>query len=244
MIPKTINYFWFGRKEKPDCVNKCIEIWINKLPDYKIIEWNEDNFDVDCCQYVSQAYKSGKFAFVSDYARIYVLYNYGGVYFDTDIEVVDAFGELLENNKMVLGFEDNHYVLTAFMAAEPGLDCFKDLLDEYNRKKFITEDGRMDTLPNPVIVTKYMEKYGLNPNGKRQTFGDKFEIYPVEVFSAYNIAFQRIERTKSTKLIHHCMGSWQTQRDKIKPFIKSVLVRAIGLERFEKIKNRVRGSGL
>lgn len=242
MIPKTINYFWFGHKDKPESVARCIDTWHCKMPGYKIIEWNEDNFDINCCKYVSQAYKAGKYAFVSDYARLYILYNYGGIYFDTDIEVINSFDDLLENRKMVLGFEDNHYVLTAFMAAEPNLSCVKDLLDEYERKVFITDNGKMDTLPNPVIVTKYMEKYGMKANGNRQTFGDGYEIYPVEVFSAYNIAFQRIEKDSTTRLIHHCMGSWQTRRDKVKPFIKSILVRVFGLEKFEKIKSCFRGN--
>lgn len=239
MIPKKIHYCWFGRGDKPEDIKKYIATWKAFFPDYEIIEWNEDNFDIDICKYTRQAYEAQKYAFVSDYARLYILYHVGGIYFDTDIEVCRNFESILENRKMILGFEDEHYVMTAFIAAEPQMQCFEKLLYQYNCKKFILDDGKYDTLPNPVIVTETMKKFGLVPDGKRQMFADKCEIYPREYFSAFNITMNWVEKTDNTCLVHHCMGTWQTPRDKIKPFIKRILVSAFGEKIFEKIKSKV-----
>ncbi len=236
MIPKKIHYFWFGNKQKPDQILEYIKSWKKNFPDYDIIEWNEDNFDVNCCKYTQEAYAAGKYAFVSDYARLYVLYNYGGIYFDTDIEVCRSFDMLLSNHKMVLGFEDKHYVLTAFMASEPGMKCIYELIQKYNSKSFVKDNGKYDTLPNPVIVTDILEKNGLVANGKRQMFQPECEIFPYDFFSAFNIAKQKLIVTENTVCIHHCMGSWQTRREKIKPFVKSVIVNLIGEEKFDNIK--------
>lgn len=236
MIPKKIHYFWFGNKQKPDQILEYIKSWKKNFPDYDIIEWNEDNFDVNCCKYTQEAYAAGKYAFVSDYARLYVLYNYGGIYFDTDIEVCRSFDMLLSNHKMVLGFEDKHYVLTAFMASEPGMKCIYELIQKYNSKSFVKDNGKYDTLPNPVIVTDILEKNGLVANGKRQMFQPECEIFPYDFFSAFNIAKQKLIVTENTVCIHHCMGSWQTRREKIKPFVKSVIVNFIGEEKFDNIK--------
>ena len=103
-IPKTIHYCWFGRGEKPEIVKKCIDTWKDKLSDYEIIEWNEDNFDINQNDYVKEAYKAKKFAFVSDYVRVYALYNYGGIYLDTDVEVFKSFDDVLDNESF-WGFE-------------------------------------------------------------------------------------------------------------------------------------------
>lgn len=104
MIPKVIHYCWFGKKPKPKDVLNCIKSWKKYLPDYEIKEWNEDNYDVYKCQYMADAYKENKWAFVSDYCRLDVVYNYGGVYFDTDVEVIKSFNSLLKEN-LFCGFE-------------------------------------------------------------------------------------------------------------------------------------------
>ena len=239
MIPKIIHYCWFGGGEKNPKILDCMASWKKRLPDFEIREWNEQNFDIHCCAYVEEAYAAGKYAFVSDYARLYALYHEGGVYLDTDIEILKSFEALLRNRRMVLGFEDGEYVLTAFMAAEPGLQCFEELLASYAGKRFLLENGKPDLLPNPVIVTEAMRRFGLQANGKRQAFGEGFEIFPPEVFSAYNIAFQRLEITADTMTVHHCMGTWQTSREKLKPWLKSVLLRMFGERAFNFFKARL-----
>ena len=238
MIPKIIHYCWFGKNPKPEIIKNYIKSWKKFFPEYRIIEWNEDNFDIDkTCAYVKQAYESKKYAFVSDYVRLYVLFKMGGIYFDTDIEAKDNIERYLSGKKAVFGFEDDYYVMTGFMSAVPNLECFNELIQIYNEKSFILPSGKYDTLPNPVVVTKVLKKYGLIPNGKQQTFNDKFEIYPYEYFSGYNVEYQRINITKNTCLVHHCIGTWQTPKDKIKPFLKSLLLKTIGKNNFEYFKN-------
>ena len=95
MIPKIIHYCWFGRKPLPPLAVKCIESWKKYLPDYTIKEWNEDNFDINIVPYTREAYEVGKYAFVSDYARFYILYHHGGLYFDTDVEVIRPMDDLV-----------------------------------------------------------------------------------------------------------------------------------------------------
>ena len=232
MIPRQIHYCWFGGREKGPEILGYIDTWKKMLPDYQIREWNENNFDLNCCRYVQEAYAAGKYAFVSDYVRLYALFTEGGLYFDTDIEVRRDFSRLLENRKMVLGFEDDRHVMTGFMAAEPRLACFGELLERYHAKRFILENGRADTLPNPVIVTEVMKAHGLQANGARQRFGDGFEIFPADVFSAYDIAYQRLKITPGTVAVHHCMGTWQTGRERFRPKLKSILLRIFGERAF------------
>lgn len=239
MIPKKIHYCWFGNGSKPKDVETYINTWKTLFPDYEILEWNESNFDISCCSYVEQAYKAKKYAFVSDYVRLFALFNEGGVYFDTDIEAIQDIRPLLTKLKMLLGFEDEYYVMTGFMAAEPHMPCFRDLISFYNEKEFRLPNGKYDTLPNPVIVTKFMQKYGVVPNGQYQVFADGCEIYPYEYYSGLNIAYQKLNVTQNTCLIHHCMGTWQTPKEKIKPLIKSIIVRIIGINKFKDLKHIV-----
>lgn len=237
MIPKLIHYCWFGKNPKPESIQKCIESWKIHFPDYKIVEWNEKTFPIDtACTYVKQAYEAKKFAFVSDYVRLYALYEVGGLYFDTDIEAINNIDHYLKGKEALFGFEDNYYIMTGFMAAAPGLNCFKELIDLYNEKTFILSSGKYDTLPNPIIVTEVLMKYGLIPNGKRQTFANKIEVYPYDYFSGFNIDYQRLNITSNTCLIHHCMGTWQTPKEKIKPKIKSLLLKIIGEKNFYYLK--------
>lgn len=113
-IPKIVHYCWFGGKEKPEDVKKCIESWKQFLPEYQLMEWNEDNFDIERLQYTREAYTAGKYAFVSDVARVEALYQYGGVYMDTDVEVLKSFNPLLEA-QCILGMEEKEYVATSFI---------------------------------------------------------------------------------------------------------------------------------
>ena len=161
MIPKKIHYCWFGRGEKNKLYLSCIESWKKHFPDFEIIEWNEDNFDVNCNDYVREAYESKKYAFVTDYVRLYVLYNYGGIYMDTDVEVLKPLDPFLEHPAFS-GFENNDSVPTGIMAARKKNKWIKDLLNEYNDLKFIKEDGSLDLTTNVVRITELsMKKYGL-----------------------------------------------------------------------------------
>ena len=135
-IPKVINYCWFGRGELPDDTKRYIETWKKNCPDYKIIEWNEDNFDIHSNTYVEEAYIAKKYAFVTDYVRLYVLYNNGGIYMDTDVEILKPIDRFL-NEKAFSSFENNNTLSTGIMGAEKGNLWIKDLMDEYNYIHFI-----------------------------------------------------------------------------------------------------------
>lgn len=238
MIPKVIHYCWFGGNPLTENIKQYIRTWKKFFPDYEIRQWNEKNFDLNSCQFVREAYQARKWAFVSDYVRLYVVYKYGGIYFDTDIEVRRDISDYLKKAKMLLGFESQTSVMTAFFAAEPENTFIKKLLDIYNNKPFILPDGRYDVAPNPILFTSELQKIGLVTNGKTQVFGDSYHIYPYEFFSAFNIDYQKFEITENTYIVHHCNGSWQSPNDKIKQKLKSIILKAIGKECFEKIKKR------
>lgn len=169
MIPKKIHYCWFGRGELPEDARRCIESWRKFCPDYEIIEWNEDNFDIHSTKYVEQAYESRKFAFVTDYVRLYALYTQGGVYMDTDVEVLKTYDPFLHHIAFS-GFENNGYVPTGMMAAEKGSQWAKDLLDGYADRSFINEDGSFDMTTNTAVITEYMKGKGLLCNNTYQDF--------------------------------------------------------------------------
>ena len=156
-IPRIIHYCWFGKGEKPKIVLKCIESWKKHLHDYEIKEWNEENFDINCNTYVSEAYKMRKYAFVSDYVRVYALFNYGGIYLDTDVEVFKPFDDLL-SHETFWGFEQENYIATSTIGSMKGNNLIKIFLDKYTIKGFIKDDGTQDDQTNVAIITKMLEK--------------------------------------------------------------------------------------
>ena len=185
MIPKTIHYCWFGRGQMPPLAVKCIESWKKFLPDYILKEWNEDNFDVSANKYVRQAYENRKFAFVTDYVRLYALYTEGGVYMDTDVEVLGSYDKFLHHTAFS-GFETDGNVPTGMMAAEKGSLWAKELLDGYKDRVFIKEDGSFDTTTNTFVITRYMVDKGLVLNNRYQDFPGKQYRYTLcgQVFLA------------------------------------------------------------
>lgn len=207
MIPKVIHYCWFGRGEKPALALKCIESWKKFLPDYEIKEWNEDNFDIKSNQYVREAYDSRKFAFVTDYVRLYALYTEGGIYMDTDVEVIGGFDAFLHHHAFS-GFETDGNVPTGMMAAEKGSVWAKELLDDYQDRRFIQEDGTFDMTTNTTVITKYMLEKGLVLNNKYQDFPGLCTMYPAEYFCPKDHRTGKIRCTKKTVCIHHFAGSW------------------------------------
>lgn len=136
MIPKIIHYCWFGGKPKPDGVLKCIESWRRCCPDYEIREWNEGNFNVSSLTYTSEAYNSGKWAFVSDVARLHALINHGGIYLDTDVELIRSFDHILDNNAFV-GFEGSRFIATAVMGSVQGNTTMIDFFKLYEDANFV-----------------------------------------------------------------------------------------------------------
>lgn len=207
MIPKIVHYCWFGRGEKPAKFLQYLESWKKYLPDYEIKEWNEDNFDINTNQYVLEAYRSRKFAFVTDYVRLYALYHEGGVYMDTDVEVTASFDPFLHHIAFS-GFETNGNVPTGMMAAQKGSIWAEDLLKGYDNRHFIMDDGTFDMTTNTTVITNYMLDKGLILNNKYQDFPNLCTMYPSDYFCPKDHRTGLIHPTKNTVCIHHFAGSW------------------------------------
>lgn len=154
-IPKVIHYCWFGKGEMPERERACIRTWRRYFPEYEMKLWDEDNFDFEECIYAKQAYESQKYAFVSDYVRAKVLYEYGGLYMDTDVKVIKSFPQSVGENGF-LGFERRAFLGTAVMATVPGTEVFKKLLQYYENHSFIQGEGVMDNIANVSIITDIM----------------------------------------------------------------------------------------
>jgi len=237
MIPKTIHYCWFGRGELTQLAKKCIASWRQFFPDYEIKEWNEDNFDVNCIPYTADAYRAGKFAFVSDYARFWVLYYFGGVYFDTDVEVIKPMEDVLANGPF-MGFEllgAKPAVAPGLgLAAEPGMSLYKVILDRFERMPFLTENGSLNPYTMIPMVTDLLKDRGLTGNGMIEQVAG-VSIYPPDWFNPFDDATGRLRNTDNTRTIHWFAKSWMPAEPAWKTRTKRFLRRLFGTERLSKI---------
>ena len=234
MIPKKIHYCWFGRSEKPKLAEKCIERWKKYCPDYEIIEWNEDNFDINSNQYVKEAYENKKFAFVTDYVRLFALVNNGGIYMDTDVEVVRSLDEFLFHEAFS-GFEEGAWIPTGLMACEKNFPLFNEYLSYYDDAKFINEDGSLNMTTNTFTITLMTEKYGLKRNGQFQII-QGFALYPREVFCPLDNATGALHKNEQTAAIHWFSKSWLPTRIRYRSKITRVFHRYFGVDCFKWIK--------
>ena len=229
MIPKIIHYCWFGRGEKPLQAQMCIDSWKKYLPEYQLKEWNEDNFDVNQNRYVREAYENRKFAFVTDYVRLYALYNEGGVYMDTDVEVLGSYDPFLHHHAFS-GFETDGNVPTGMMAAEKGSVWAKELLEQYADRVFVQPDGSFDMTTNTTVITNYMLEKGLVLNNKYQDIPNLCTMYSAEYFCPKDHRTGIIRCTKNTVCIHHFAGSWLQHKwyQDFRHSLKLFLVRVFG----------------
>lgn len=206
------------------------------LPEYELICWNEENFDINCNEYVKEAYEAKKYAFVSDYVRLFALVNHGGIYMDTDVEVLKPLDEYL---KFVAfsGFENEMFIPTGIMASEKGYSCFDDLLNQYNDRHFLKKDGTYDMTTNVKVITDYYVKRGLQMNNKRQIVSD-FLLMPSITFCP---APEDIIKMNMDKIvtIHYKNGSWLPNKTskssvtyKIKIQIKKSMKVILGREKY------------
>lgn len=243
-IPRIIHYSWFGGKEKSGFIKKCIATWREYLPEYEIREWNESNFRLEEHPFALEAYEAGKYAFVSDYVRVYAMYHCGGIYFDTDIEVRRDFTDRLDGAKFVIAFELPDALMTGFFAAQKKNPVVKEILDYYDGIHFYKEDGSWQMTPNPIIFTEKAVKYGLKLNGRYQEIGDGMRIFPNEVFGAYNVYDMVYTITEETLLVHHYTATWRSWKEKLMFGIRKLVNRCFGVEglRFlRRLKHRIRG---
>ena len=207
MIPKRIHYCWFGGKEKPAEVLRMIASWRKHCPDYEIKEWNEGNFDIHLNRYCEEAYTAKKWAFVSDVARLWALVHEGGIYMDTDVELVRPLDKLLFD-RAFLGFEGTQWVGTNMMGAEKEHPFFEAFLLAYHTRKFLTSQGTLDQTTNVEELTRRLEEtYNIGRNGLLQHAGD-ITLYPTDFFCPYDYINGQLRRTENTYSIHWYAQSW------------------------------------
>lgn len=205
-IPKIIHYCWFGGNPLPDSVKVCIESWKKYCPDYEIMEWNEQNFPVDHNRYVKEAYEAKKWAFVSDVARLYGLVTFGGIYMDTDVEVLKPLDDLLEY-EAIGGFESPQLICTAFMACKKGHPLFERLFRDYDNERFLLEDGSLNLTTNVMRLTEACLAGGLKPDNKAQTVYN-MTVMPSDFFSVKDPITGLVQITENSYTVHHFSGTW------------------------------------
>lgn len=235
MIPKIIHYCWFGRNPLPPLAIKCIESWKKYFPGYEIKEWNEDNFDVNIVSYTKEAYQAKKYAFVSDYARFWILYKYGGIYFDTDVEVIKPMedivyrGPFMGREHMSLMPKENSISGRCIpvnpglgLGAVPALDLYSEILNFYSSLHFVLPNGSFNTATVVQYTTEILLRHGLkDADVQQQCMG--ITIYPKEYFCPKSFEDGKIYLTENTYTIHHFAASWLSPKQRFIHFIKSLL---------------------
>ena len=221
MVPKKIHYCWFGRGEKPPLAKKCIDSWKNNCLDYEIIEWNEDNFDIHLNGYTKMCYEQKKYAFLSDYVRLLVIHEHGGIYFDTDVEAVQSFDSLLLH-KAFFGFETDDYINTGEgFGAEAGTYALRVMISEYDSLL----DGTHGTQGCPILNTRAMQKCGLITDGSLQMLDDGIAVYPKEYFNPFDDATGILSKTNKTFSIHWYGKSWMDKKSVLRNKVSRIIHR-------------------
>lgn len=256
MIPKIIHYCWFGRGEMPRLMKKCIKSWKRYCPDWQIIQWNEENFDVNSTVWTSQAYGAKKYAFVSDYVRLKALHEMGGIYLDTDVQLIKPLEAYLEH-KAVVCFENKTSIATCLIASEAGHPTIKGWLDYYLDREYMV-NGKANSEPNVVFITEDLKNKGLVIDNARQSVAG-VEVYPQTWFCPQNIEGENRKKSRNTVAIHHFTSTWRSKQGQknmkkakyrssafyrtwiaIRLFPKRLIRKILGESRVSSIKERLR----
>lgn len=227
MIPKVIHYCWFGGNPLPKSAQKCIESWKKYLPDYEIKEWNESNFDVNIIPYTAEAYKAKKYAFVSDYARFRILYKYGGLYFDTDVEVIKNMDDIISKGPF-MGCENEAKAGATpvqlgvapglGLGVNPGLGLYKEIIDDYEKSDFVKENGEYDLTTIVERTGEFLCKHGLKNVSSVQHIAGVW-VYPKEYFCPKDYFTGNLEITQNTYSIHWYDASWVPRERRFKNWL-------------------------
>lgn len=239
MIPKIIHYCWFGHGKMPDLALKCIASWKKYLPEYELRLWNEDSFDIHSVPYVNEAYAAKRYAFVTDYVRLYALYTEGGVYMDTDVEVLKSLDCFLDEPAFS-GFEDENHIPTGIMASEKHGEWAKWQLKYYSGRHFLLDGGNYDTTTNVEIIGQWMEENGFVLKNSLQHFQNMITIYPYDYFCPKSHTTGKIHITPNTYTIHHFSMSWIPFRVRMLVYMKRRLMKILGIETVETIITKLR----
>ena len=236
MISKKIHYCWFGGNPKPKLYRRCIASWHRFCPDYEIIEWNEDNFDLTRHPYLQWCYDHGKWAFLCDFARLLILKEQGGIYVDADVEMVKP-PEALREYDAFLGFENESWIATGL-----GIGCVPEhpvtdaLLQPYLQMK-PAEDGSYKLTPCPRLNTEALLPYGLKQDGTRQQVCGA-EILPAEYLNPYDDPTGRLNKTENTFSIHWFGKSWMSKKTVLRSRLTRPIHRIFGIDALAKFRRR------
>lgn len=199
MIPKKIHYVWVGGNKKPNDIERCMNTWRRHLSDYEIVEWNENNFDINSHPYAKAAYEAKKWAYVSDYIRAYAIYKYGGIYLDTDILLLDNFDAFL-NYRAFVGYENPDYPFTAVFGAEKEHPLLESILDYYDKQEFEYDKiDQMKFVNTKTVSDILIQDYGCKLGNLRQTLNEGIEVFPDNILC---------NPSESSVSIHVFTGTW------------------------------------
>lgn len=230
MIPKIIHYCWFGNNQKSDLIKKCINSWKKFCPDCEIIEWNESNFNINQNAYIKEAYEKQKWAFVSDYARLWAVYNYGGIYLDTDVELIKNIDFVFDNTNFFCYEDDIHINTGLGFGAEKNSEVIKQIMSDYDSAHFILEGGKLDLTPCPQRNTKVLNSID----------SSQFVTYPKEMFNPIDFNTKVKTITNNTVAIHWYGCSWMSNKEKLLRYIKNIMKSIFGEKIYESIKNKLK----
>lgn len=238
-IPKIIHYCWFGGGKRDALTEKCIASWKTYCPDFEIVEWNESNYDVQAMPYVREAYRYKKWAFVTDYVRLDVVYEHGGIYLDCDVELIKPIDELLQYDAF-FGFENGGNINTGVgFGAKKGNQLVWALLRDYQNLPFVLENGELDETPCPVRNTVTLQKLGLQKNNKLQVM-EQAIFLPTNYLCPVDFVTGQCTITEQTLAIHHYNGSWLHKKQKNKRLLYKLFVKIFGEKMSARMKSSVR----
>lgn len=232
MIPKIIHYIWFGGNPKPEIIQKCIDSWHRFLPDYEIVEWNEQNYDINQCAYIREAYAAQKWAFASDYARFDILYQHGGIYLDTDVEFLKPLPEMMLEHTAFTAFESCGNIAPGLIyAAVPGYALNGELLETY-RAMHKNQEGKIVFKTVNSILGEVLEKHGKYQANEFQVVNE-LALYPHVFFCGYDLDVGEYDIRPETISVHHYAGSWVEYGFKRK--FQKVLKKILGVPGYRKL---------
>ena len=235
MIPKIIHYCWLSNDAYPEKIQLCMDSWKKELPDYEMILWNTQNFPINSVRWVEEAYKNGRYAFAADYIRLYALYYYGGIYLDSDVEVIKSFNDIL-TLPYYIGIDSPNKIESAVIGVEPFNPWILSCLNYYNNRSFVNGGNKFDMKTLPIIMQEVIEqerRIEILENSflvSSQDFSI-VQVFPFDFFCSKRHDTGKIWKTDRTYAIHHFAMSWRTPKDRFLTYCKRLSVKIIGNRR-------------